>query len=252
MNDSTSMLLCAEDLGMIPKACPDTLKEFGIPGNDVQRWVKDWSVKHDFLDPEEYRLLSVAMLSTHDTTNWAAWWENEAGTVDEALFIRKCKERGIEYALVRPKLFDPARSRHGRLRWLEGVSSVNMLAGVLGKPKEEIKDFTELYENTYFEKEKLWRKLGMKDKIEESASPGLAITALGITSSSRSIFCIELICDYLYACGVFDGDPYDYRVNCPGTVGDKNWSLRMPVSLEELLKGNMPGTIKKIVKDTGR
>ena len=49
--DNTDMLLCAEDLGVIPKVCPDTLKELGIPGNDVQRWVKDWKIKHDFLHP---------------------------------------------------------------------------------------------------------------------------------------------------------------------------------------------------------
>ena len=96
ISENTDMLLCAEDLGVIPKACPEMLKEFGIPGNEVQRWVKDWSVTHDFLAPGKYRAISVAMLSTHDTTNWAAWWENEAGTVDEALFIRKCRERGID------------------------------------------------------------------------------------------------------------------------------------------------------------
>ncbi|MCX5713183.1 MAG: 4-alpha-glucanotransferase, partial [Candidatus Omnitrophica bacterium] len=88
--NNTKMLLCAEDLGVIPLACTDTLRELGIPGNDVQRWVKDWVKRHDFLPAQEYRALSVAMLSTHDTTNWSAWWEYEAGTVDEALFIRKC------------------------------------------------------------------------------------------------------------------------------------------------------------------
>ena len=51
-----------------------------------------------FFTPQDYRNLSVAMLSTHDTTNWPAWWENEAGTVDEALFIRKCSDqRKIDY-----------------------------------------------------------------------------------------------------------------------------------------------------------
>ena len=34
---NTKMLLCAEDLGVIPKCCTDTLLEFGICGNDVAR-----------------------------------------------------------------------------------------------------------------------------------------------------------------------------------------------------------------------
>ncbi len=53
MLSNTSMLLCAEDLGVIPRACTDVLKELGMPGNDVQRWVKDWRVQHDFLSPGE-------------------------------------------------------------------------------------------------------------------------------------------------------------------------------------------------------
>ena len=56
--ENTDMLMCAEDLGIIPKACTDTLKEYGMPGNEVQRWVKDWSLKHDFLEPDGYRKLA--------------------------------------------------------------------------------------------------------------------------------------------------------------------------------------------------
>ncbi|MDD5506138.1 MAG: 4-alpha-glucanotransferase, partial [Candidatus Omnitrophica bacterium] len=107
---NTKMLLCAEDLGVIPKCCTEALLEFGIPGNDVQRWVKDWNIKHDFLSPEEYRQLSVAMLSTHDTTNWKAWWQYEAGTVDEGLFVRKCKDRQIDFSRVSLELFDSSLS----------------------------------------------------------------------------------------------------------------------------------------------
>ncbi len=121
--ENTKMLLCAEDLGVIPKCCTDTLLEFGICGNDVQRWVKDWKVKHDFLLPLEYRKLAVAMLSTHDTTNWKAWWQYEAGTVDQDLFIRKCNDRKIDFKKVSLKLFDPALSFHGRLRWKKEIFS---------------------------------------------------------------------------------------------------------------------------------
>ncbi|MDD2654736.1 MAG: 4-alpha-glucanotransferase, partial [Candidatus Omnitrophica bacterium] len=136
MAESSNMLLCAEDLGIIPRVCIDTLREFGIPGNDVQRWVKDWSVKHDFLDPQEYRQLTVAMLSTHDTTNWVAWWENEAGTVDEDLFRRKCSDRRrIDFSQIKDKLFDSGFSRHGRLYWKKEIDSIDKLVAVLSRPK---------------------------------------------------------------------------------------------------------------------
>jgi len=252
MLENTKMLLCAEDLGMIPKACPVTLKEFGIPGNDVQRWTKDWQVRHDFLPPEEYRLLSVAMLSTHDTTNWAAWWENEAGTVDEALFVRKCRERGFDYAVVAPRLFDPARSRHGRLRWLDSVTSKSVLAGVLGRREEELLDFIDMYENTYHEKEKLWKALALKGAMKEKSDAQIVAAALAITLGSSSVFCIELIIDYLFTAGLYKGDPYPYRVNRPGTIAKTNWSITLPVSLEDLREDGVCKNIKKLIVASGR
>jgi 4-alpha-glucanotransferase len=252
IQDNTGMILCAEDLGVIPKACTDALNEMKIPGNDVQRWTKDWQVKHDFLDPEKYRALSVAMLSTHDTTNWAAWWENEAGTVDEALFIRKCNERGINYGYVKERLFDPARSKHGRLRWREDVNSVESYVGILGKRQEELKDFIEMYRNTYMEKEKLWKRLGLEGAMREKSDSRIVKEALKITSASNSIYCIELIFDLLYLSDLFKGDPYVYRVNSPGSVSPANWSLRIPIPLEELLKHEVNGSIRKIVSEGDR
>jgi len=252
MTDNTKMLLSAEDLGMIPKACPAVLKEFGIPGNDVERWVKDWSVSHDFLAPKEYRAVSVAMLSTHDTTNWAAWWENEAGTVDGALFIRKCRERGIDFERVKGYLFDPKRSGRGRLRWQDTVKTKEIYIGILGKREEELKDFLDMYENTYGEKEKLWAQFKLKGPVREKCDARIICSALNITLSSRAIFSIELLIDYLYLADMFKGDPYQYRINVPGTIARTNWSLTIPLTLEELLKHGVVRDIKELVEASGR
>jgi len=259
--ENTKMLLCGEDLGVIPGCCTDALYEFGIPGNDVQRWVKDWSIKHDFLAPGEYRQLSVAMLSTHDTTNWPAWWENEAGTVDEDLFIRKCSgHRQIDFSKIKDKLFDPSRSKHGRLRWQEGVDSVDKLVAVINQgllpqgtvPKEHLLDFIDLYENTYREKEKLWKQMGIKGRMREKCDPEIIRLALKISLDAGSIFCINTIFDWFYPAGIFKEDSYQYRINTPGTISPKNWSLRLPISLEQLLKHKINKEIHKMVGDSGR
>ncbi|MDD2688872.1 MAG: 4-alpha-glucanotransferase [Candidatus Omnitrophica bacterium] len=252
MLDNTNMLLCAEDLGVIPQVCKDTLKELGIPGSDVQRWTKDWKVKHDFLAPKEYRPLSVAMLSTHDTTNWPAWRENEAGTVDEALFIRKCNDRKIYYSQVKDKLFNPALSFHARLRWLKSIDSVDKLVSILGKKKEELMDFIEMYENSYQEKEKLWLHLGINGPMREKCDPEILHAALKISLDSSSVFCINSIIDYLYLGGIFKGDPYQYRINTPGTINSKNWSLTLPISLEELLRHTVNKEIRSLITESGR
>ncbi|MEK6727679.1 MAG: 4-alpha-glucanotransferase [Candidatus Omnitrophota bacterium] len=284
MLGNTNMLLCAEDLGVIPKVCTDTLRELGIPGNDVQRWVKDWEIKHDFLEPEKYRVLSVAMLSTHDTTNWPAWWEKEAGTVDEDLFIRKCSDRRqINFGNVKNKLFDLARSGHGRLRWLNSVDSVEKLVAILGEglspqtvtgqppsklldsihretvpqstgtlPKEHLLDFIDLYLNSYQEKEKLWKHLKLSGSMREECDSEIVRAALKITLDSSAIFCINTIIDWLYLADIFKGGPYQYRINTPGTISDKNWSLTIPFPLEELLKHMVNKDIRKMIADSGR
>jgi len=252
INNNTKMLLCAEDLGVIPKACTDTLKDLGIPGNDVQRWVKDWQVKHDFLAPPEYRKLSVAMLSTHDTTNWSAWWENEAGTVDEALFIRKCNERGIDFNAARDRLFDLEFSRYGRLRWLDKIDTVDKLVSILGKRREELADFINFYENSYHEKEKLWKHLGMGGIMREKSDREIVKAALKISLDSSAVFCVNTIFDWLYLGDSLKGDSYQYRINTPGTISEKNWSLTLPIPLEELLKQKINKEIRQMIKSANR
>ena len=51
---------------------------------------------------------------------------------------------------------------------------------------------------------------------------------------------------------IFKGDPYQYRVNVPGTISPKNWSLRLPLSLEELLAHPLNQQIRKMITDPGR
>ncbi|MBM3245553.1 MAG: 4-alpha-glucanotransferase, partial [Candidatus Omnitrophica bacterium] len=252
MLDSTKMLLCAEDLGVIPQVCPDTLKELGIPGNDVQRWVKDWSNRHDFLKAEEYRELSVTMLSAHDTTNWAAWWKYEAGTVDEALFIRKCNDRLIDYTMVRDRLFDMDLSFHGRLRWKDTVVGVHALVTILGRKNDDVLDFIDMYLNTYQEKEKLWKLLGMPGPMQEEASPELIEKALKFNFDSASIFSVQLITDILSVDHIFKGDPYQYRINFPGIISEKNWSMTVPVALEELSRHKVCEKIRKMLVEAKR
>jgi 4-alpha-glucanotransferase len=257
MQDSTRMFLCAEDLGVIPKVCTDTLKELGIPGNDVSRWVKDWNVKHDFLDAKDYRKLSVSMLSTHDTTNWPAWWEVEAGTVDEALFVRKCSDqRGIGFEGVRDKLFDMSSSCHGRLRWREDIDSVEKLISAISPSgvlhREHLGDFIDLWENTFHEKEKLWKLLGLPGPMREECDTKVMQAILKFSLDTNSVFCINTIFDWLYLGGLFEGNSYQYRINTPGTVNKINWSLKIPIPLEELLKHPITKEIRKMVMDSKR
>ncbi|MFC1675038.1 4-alpha-glucanotransferase [Candidatus Omnitrophota bacterium] len=234
MLESTDMLFCGEDLGAVPKVCLEVLRELGIPGYDVQRWLKDYFVAHDFVKPRHYRKLTVATLSLHDSTNWPAWWENDAGAVVEDVFTGKCEAHGIDYKAVKEKLFDLALSRHGRLRWLKSLDSVKKLLSIIGKVKEEAEEIVFLYENSFAEKEKLWKRLKIAGKMREACDPEIMGAALNLILEAPSVFCINTIIDLLYLGGVFKGDVYQYRINTPGTYNEKNWSMVIPLPLEKL------------------
>jgi 4-alpha-glucanotransferase len=51
---------------------------------------------------------------------------------------------------------------------------------------------------------------------------------------------------------LFKGDPYQYRINVPGTISPKNWSLRLPISLEQLLRHPVNKQIRKMIVSSGR
>ncbi|MBI4550292.1 MAG: 4-alpha-glucanotransferase [Candidatus Omnitrophica bacterium] len=252
MLDHTGMLPCAEDLGVVPPCSYKLLAEFAIPGMDVQRWTKSWEGDHGFKPPAGYRTNSVNVISTHDMSNLAGWWEFEAGTVDEEMFLRKCVTRGISSEAVKPALFDAAKSRHGKLRWKAEISSPAVLAGALGRREDEVRDFIDLYLGSYNEKSAYWRYLGLEGPVREQFSPELGRKALETANRTASIFSIQLLQDWLSMDPSFRFDPWTYRINFPGTMTDANWSLTLPFPLEKLSKLETTGLIKGLNQQTGR
>ena len=71
--DSTSMLVCAEDLGMIPACVPAVMHRLDILSLEIQRMPKDPALT--FGDTWHYPYLSVCTTSTHDMGGIRRWWE---------------------------------------------------------------------------------------------------------------------------------------------------------------------------------
>ena len=70
---STNMLICGEDLGMVPHCVPEVMKETGILSLEIQRMPKD--IKLDFFHPKTAPYLSVVTPSTHDMSTLREWWQ---------------------------------------------------------------------------------------------------------------------------------------------------------------------------------
>ncbi len=79
LTQSTAMLCCAEDLGMIPHCVPEVMQELQMLSLEIQRMPKQ--LGQTFADTQTYPYLSVATPSTHDMSVLRAWWkENPALT----------------------------------------------------------------------------------------------------------------------------------------------------------------------------
>lgn len=76
--DASPMLICGEDLGMVPDSVPVVLKRLGLLSLEVQRWPKVLDLRLG--NPAEYPYLSVSTTSTHDMSTVRGWWEEEAET----------------------------------------------------------------------------------------------------------------------------------------------------------------------------
>ena len=76
---STQMLVCGEDLGMIPDCVASVMSELQILSLEIQRMPKETNRLFGDLNALPY--MSVCTTSTHDMTPIRAWWtENKANT----------------------------------------------------------------------------------------------------------------------------------------------------------------------------
>jgi len=111
---TTDMLICGEDLGLVPDCVPDVMKQLGMLSLEIQRMPKD--PKRPFFHPNDAPYMSVVTPSTHDMSTIRGWWEEdkeriqqfynkELGQWGEAPYF--C-EAWINKAIVLQHLYSPA------------------------------------------------------------------------------------------------------------------------------------------------
>lgn len=76
LTDSTRMLVCGEDLGMIPDCVKGVMDELRILSLEIQRMPKNPA--ETFADPAHYPYRSVCTISTHDMSTLRGWWHEDA------------------------------------------------------------------------------------------------------------------------------------------------------------------------------
>ncbi|HEY5405924.1 MAG TPA: 4-alpha-glucanotransferase [Ginsengibacter sp.] len=72
---STNMLVCGEDLGMVPNCVPALMKDISILSLEIERMPKDSN--KDFFHPNDSPYMAVVTPSTHDMSTIRGWWEED-------------------------------------------------------------------------------------------------------------------------------------------------------------------------------
>jgi len=125
----TNMLVCGEDLGLVPACVPDVMRQLGLLSLEIQRMPKD--PKRTFFHPSDAPYLSVVTPSTHDMSTIRGWWEedkeriqqfynHELGQSGEAPYY--C-EAWINTAIVIQHLYSPAMWTVFQLQDLMGMDA---------------------------------------------------------------------------------------------------------------------------------
>ncbi len=108
------MLICGEDLGMVPACVPVLMKELGLLSLEIQRMPKAMGM--EFSRPADAPYLSVVTPGTHDMSTIRGWWE-ENPKLTQKFFQLELKMSGdapphcetwINEAVVQQHLASPA------------------------------------------------------------------------------------------------------------------------------------------------
>lgn len=132
---SSNMLVCGEDLGMVPDTVPEVMNSLNILSLEIQRMPKN--PKIEFGHPSDAPYLSVCTTSTHDMSTIRGWWEEDhektqrfyhhtLGHNDQAPYFA---EPWVCHEIINQHLHSPAMwtifpiqdllSLDGNLRWDE-------------------------------------------------------------------------------------------------------------------------------------
>jgi 4-alpha-glucanotransferase len=128
---STKMMVCGEDLGMVPDCVPSAMYELSILSLEIERMPK--SSNYKFTDLDNLPYLSVCTTSTHDMSPIRLWW-TENRNITQQYYNEVLKYEGEAPEECSPQLCKQIIERHLRsaamwviLPWQDWLSIDNKL-----------------------------------------------------------------------------------------------------------------------------
>lgn len=126
----TNMLICGEDLGMVPACVPEVMKELALLSLEIQRMPK--VLNQVFSRPGGAPYLSVVTPATHDMSTLRGWWREDA-KLTQKFFNEELGQSGpapgeceppVSREIIRQHLDSPAMWSIFQLQDLLGMDEV--------------------------------------------------------------------------------------------------------------------------------
>ena len=123
----TNMIVCGEDLGLVPACVPDVMQQLGLLSLEIQRMPKN--PEKEFFHPNDAPYLSVVTPSTHDMSTIRGWWEEDRARI-QRFYNQELGQWGdapvyceawINKAIVLQHLYSPAMWSIFQLQDLMGM-----------------------------------------------------------------------------------------------------------------------------------
>jgi 4-alpha-glucanotransferase len=106
---ATNMLVCGEDLGLVPACVPEVMKALGLLCLEIQRMPKQMG--REFSRPAEAPYLSVVTPSSHDMSTIRGWWEEDHALMQK-FFNTELGQAGEAPTAAGPEIVQSVVAQH--------------------------------------------------------------------------------------------------------------------------------------------
>ncbi len=105
----TNMLVCGEDLGLVPACVPEVMRDLGFLSLEIQRMPKNPG--QEFSRPADAPYLSVVTPGTHDMSTLRGWW-TEDRAFSQKFFNGELGQPGAAPEVATPEIVEAVVRQH--------------------------------------------------------------------------------------------------------------------------------------------
>lgn len=134
IKEATNMLICGEDLGMVPASVPGVMDELSILSLAIQRMPND---DREFIHPADNPYMSVCSTGSHDMSTLREWWQ-EDGEKSQRFFNSILGHQGGSPFFCEPWVAEDVINQHMHSPGMLAIFPIQDLLAMDGRLRREL------------------------------------------------------------------------------------------------------------------